>query len=333
VKNRLCITLTHVKGSHQFGISKQNLKRLAFFSLFMLSVIVIYPLWLNYFNDQLSAQNTLLERNKQLLLQQTALLSEKHQQLSSEFQSQQEDLTLSKHQLTTLLQQVSFEGGNVLANQERFQAISNQLAFRKMVLQLIPNGRPVNYDRVTSSFGSRFHPFYKKNYQHKGIDVHSFVGTEVVATADGMVSSIQNTPDGFGKLIKVSHGMGFVTYYGHLKRINVDRGQIVSKGETIGLSGNTGRSTGPHLHYEVRYGEKPLDPANFILWTLNNFESQLEKIQEIPWGSLMVSLQKRLVVQPLPSSPLIATSKDTLILMAACTSTGGCPATSSVAAP
>lgn len=332
MKNQLCFTITHVKGSHQLALSKSTIKVTLCLIVLTLIALTAYPIFLSLFNQKLEVQNAQLLANKLVLQQQTEQLQQRHKQLTEQYQSQQAALSFSHQQLDNLVQQLNVSGEAVFADFDRFQQVSNELAFKQLVLQSIPNGRPLDYIRVTSSFGGRHHPFHKKNMPHRGIDVQARIGTPVMATADGVVSDIQNTRSGFGKLVKISHAMGFQTYYGHLDSFEVKRGQVVSKGELIAYSGNSGMSTGPHLHYEVRYGEKPLDPAHFILWTLHNFDTQLEKIREIPWDSLMVSLQRRMVVQPLPSSPLIAELTVNSISTADCMLTATCLDTSNVLA-
>ena len=329
LKNQICITVSHVKGSHQVGVKKQTIKAVLAFSLLMLLAMIIYPWWLNYFNQELIERNQSLKLAEQQLEARNKQLNAEQQQLQQQIEQQQHQLSMSEYQLDSLFDQINFPGIDTFDNPAKFNHTSYNLALRQVMMRLIPNGRPTDYDRVTSSFGHRIHPVEKKKHLHTGIDVHAFVGTPVIATADGVVSTTQNTASGFGKLIKVNHGMGFVTYYGHLDSIKVKKGQVVSKGEVIGLSGNTGRSTGPHLHYEVRYGNKPLNPAYFILMTLSNYETQLTKIKEVPWGSLTANMQKRIVAPQPPSSPLIATSTEPSTLTEVCTSTGTCQDVSS----
>ena len=267
MKNRLSITLTDVTGSRQFSVVRQHLYRILFITLLIILVLVAYPLWLKSNNSQLLISNNALLEQQHLLQRQTAALHERHQQLNQQLEEQVAELALNQQQFDLLVKQIHFTDSDIFSTSDRFDLLSNQIAFRKMLLQIMPNGRPVVYDRVTSSFGHRTHPFHKKRYLHKGIDVHSRIGTPVVATADGVVTNVQHSAEGFGKLIKVTHPMGFTTYYGHLKLIDVNTNQVVRKGEVIGYSGNTGRSTGPHLHYEVRFGNVAYDPANFILLT------------------------------------------------------------------
>jgi murein DD-endopeptidase MepM/ murein hydrolase activator NlpD len=333
VKNRLLLTLTDVSGSRQLAFSRPILIRFVIALLVFLLALIAYPLVLNSQNSRLETAHQQLNSNHEQVQQQALKTELKYRQTAAELTTRTNSLTLKEQQLLDLEVQMNYQPGDDLSDSESYADLSNQIAFRQMVLQLLPNGRPTDYQRVTSSFGTRFHPFLKKNYQHKGIDLHVKMGTPVVATADGVVVSLQSTADGFGKLVKLRHAMGFTTYYGHLKTIGVKANTFVSKGDIIGYSGNSGRSTGPHLHYEIRFGYAAVDPANYILWTLDKFDISAKKGEKIPWGSLMAGLQKLMAIQLPRLSPKIATSPESSTLTAACTSTAGCLETSSAQVP
>jgi murein DD-endopeptidase MepM/ murein hydrolase activator NlpD len=117
---------------------------------------------------------------------------------------------------------------------------------------------------LTTSFGNRIDPFTGRIEAHQAIDIATQLGNKVIAPADGVVL-VAETRDYYGKMIIIDHGFGYVTRYGHLSGYNVKEGQRVKRYDVIGYIGTTGRSTGPHLHYEVRYYEKPMNPADFIL--------------------------------------------------------------------
>ena len=116
----------------------------------------------------------------------------------------------------------------------------------------------------TSGFGYRISPFTGLRQMHEGVDISNRTGTPIMAPADGLVTNI-GREWGFGKILVVSHGFGFSTRYGHLDKINVKIGQKVKRGEKVAEMGNTGRSTGPHLHYEVRVNGVPVNPMKYIL--------------------------------------------------------------------
>ena len=158
---------------------------------------------------------------------------------------------------------------------------------RRMLLHMIPNGLPAQFERVNSDFGSRVHPVTKKKAMHRGVDLKMKKGTPVYATADGIVETAgTDNKGGFGKIIRIQHSFGFRTYYAHLNKLLVRPGEYVVKGQQIAESGNTGRSTGPHLHYEVRQLWTALDPAPFMSWSLDNYEQLFEQVGEIKWDSL-----------------------------------------------
>ncbi len=132
-----------------------------------------------------------------------------------------------------------------------------------MLLKRIPITAPVKSYYVSSPYGRRKDPFTKKWSFHSGLDLGGTKGQSVFSPAPGKVTSVSKTGP-YGKMIEIDHGFNIKTRYGHLKKILVKRGKIVEFKDKIGLVGNTGRSTGSHLHYEVWYGNKVLDPAKFL---------------------------------------------------------------------
>ncbi|MCV0428980.1 MAG: M23 family metallopeptidase [Roseibium sp.] len=127
----------------------------------------------------------------------------------------------------------------------------------------LPIKRPVRNGSVSSSYGPRVDPFLKRLAMHTGIDFKAPYGSRVYATAPGTVISAGRN-GGYGKMIEIRHANGFVTRYAHLSRIQISEGDHVLAGDLIGNVGSTGRSTGPHLHYEIRRKDKPRNPAAFL---------------------------------------------------------------------
>lgn len=117
---------------------------------------------------------------------------------------------------------------------------------------------------ITDGFGWRIHPFTGTREFHNGIDIATQHGNKIIAPADGTVL-VADYRDFYGNLIIIDHGFGYMTRYGHLANFNVKEGQRVKRWDVIGFVGNTGRSTSPHLHYEVRHFDKPINPHNYIL--------------------------------------------------------------------
>ena len=130
----------------------------------------------------------------------------------------------------------------------------------------IPAIQPIakkDMSRVASGFGQRFHPILKINKMHKGLDFAAPTGTPIYATADGRVESA-GSANGYGNMVKINHGNGFETLYGHMSKIKVRSGQRVKRGDIIGNVGNTGMSTGSHLHYEIHKNGEVINPLTYF---------------------------------------------------------------------
>ena len=138
-------------------------------------------------------------------------------------------------------------------------------------LASIPSIKPLREDKLKrrlhslSGFGMRLHPVHKVKKFHAGIDFTAPSGTEIQATGNGKVIKIENKKGGYGRNIVIDHGYGYTTLYGHMSEILVKVGQDVVKGQLIGKVGNTGTSTAPHLHYEVRINGKPVNPIDYCM--------------------------------------------------------------------
>ena len=128
--------------------------------------------------------------------------------------------------------------------------------------QNVPLGAPVP-GVLTSRFGWRSDPINSKSAYHQGVDIRGRKGSDVKATANGIVK-IENYDRGNGRYVLVDHGNGFITKYAHLKKSLVQKGNTVERGQVIGLVGSTGRSTGPHVHYEIHYDDKIVNPTRFV---------------------------------------------------------------------
>ena len=149
-------------------------------------------------------------------------------------------------------------------NQESgFSSLLGYLEDQRNLLACTPAIRPAD-GWVTSRFGYRESPFTGLREFHKGMDIANRAGTPIVATAEGVVA-YTGRKGLLGMVIVIDHGHGFVTRYGHIKKALKKRGEKVKRGETIALVGNTGRSTGPHLHYEVKLNGVPVNPEKYIL--------------------------------------------------------------------
>lgn len=152
---------------------------------------------------------------------------------------------------------------------------------KEKMLASIPAIQPVaNVDlkRMASGYGVRMHPIYKTLKMHAGMDFSASTGTEIYATGNGKVVHVEKSRRGYGFHIVVDHGYGFKTLYGHMSKFNVRRGEQVKRGQIIGYVGNTGGSTGPHLHYEVIKNGDKVNPINYYFNDLSpeEFDAMVE---------------------------------------------------------
>jgi len=161
---------------------------------------------------------------------------------------------------------------------------------KEKMLASIPAIQPIRniqLKRISSYFGYRIDPIYKVKKFHEGIDFSAPKGTPVHVTGDGRVIQVKRSRRGYGNEIKVDHGYGYITLYAHLSAFKVKKGQKVKRGQVIGLVGNTGKSTAPHLHYEVRKNHRPINPIYYFFNDLTPDEySKMLELSKIPTQSM-----------------------------------------------
>ena len=157
---------------------------------------------------------------------------------------------------------------------------------KTMLLRNVPNGSPVGSNEITSAFGSRNHPVLGRSRLHEGVDLKAARGDKVYAAADGLAIGAKYN-GGYGNMLIIAHAYGFTTLYAHLSRFAVKPGEFVKKGQLIAYSGNSGITSGPHLHYEVRFMDEPINPEPFVRWSYTNFAYLFEKEGKIKWASLV----------------------------------------------
>ncbi len=176
---------------------------------------------------------------------------------------------------------------DVISSQMYHQSVSYDTLFalarnKSDMLAHIPAIFPLKETEIkyiSSYFGYRPDPIYKIEKLHTGIDFSAQMGTEAYATGDGVVSNIEKGHWGYGNMVTIDHGYGYKTRYAHLKKAAVRKGQQVKRGQLIGFIGNTGKTTGVHLHYEVLKNNKPINPINFFYKDLtpDEYEQILEQ--------------------------------------------------------
>ncbi|MDR0969631.1 MAG: M23 family metallopeptidase [Lentimicrobiaceae bacterium] len=180
--------------------------------------------------------------------------------------------------IITLTKQLDQIASQLYVQSKSFDEVFEMARNKSEMLSSIPAIQPVNnadINRISSHFGMRTDPFYKVKKLHSGIDFSAPLGTEIYATGDGTIVDVDKARWGHGNKIVIDHGFGYKTVYAHLQKFEVKKGQKVKRGQLIGRVGNTGKSTAPHLHYEVRKNGRAVNPIHFFFNDLTPEEYEL----------------------------------------------------------
>ena len=300
-KNSLTITISDINKTKSYSIS-QLMKKIGIFVAIFIILIISISFWsIGFLNDK---YNTLKETNSQQILileKKKKALEEQNLKHSKQIQEKIKSINELSDKLEDIEEIVGIKPTDDESLIQRVTLLKITSSQKTYMLQSIPNGYPLKHTSVTAKFGYRIHPITKKRKFHKGIDLKAKINTRVFATADGVIRFVDKRgKSNFGKTVIIAHNFGFETIYAHLNKPLVKQGDIIKKGQLIALSGNTGRSTGPHLHYEVRWASKLMNPIYFMKWGIENYENIFKQTRGIKWESLinlMNSQSKRMVLQ------------------------------------
>ncbi len=309
MKNRVIITISDIYGSTQYTV--HGFLRQFFYILLLFATLIgigtfLYIKLMNgalehlvkesqHYQDEIEAlQKKSVEyktKNLQLNQQNEALIAhieesnEKLGSLHDKLQEVEETIGIGPDIDDNSSFKEQLEQANTLIQK---QAIQEQLSTiqKAILLNSIPNGKPIDYERISSGFGYRFHPITHQNSFHPAIDLTASTGTPVYATANGVVV-FAKSKSGYGNFVIIAHAFGFKTGYAHLEKIAVSMGEYISKGDVVGYVGTSGRTTGPHLHYEVRYLERWLNPLPFIEWNLEEMSDIRYRVTRVDWRSIL----------------------------------------------
>ena len=314
MNNHFTITIHDDNGVRQFNVHRFVKKALIYALLFVISLVFIAVGTILYLNNTISQ----VEKKKAGVEAAYEQIKDNNKELHKSMLATQDSLGLKKKELDELSDSLSeietLIGLKPIAHSsiaQRVSATKLDSRHRMTLMQLIPNGSPIEYRGITSKFGYRIHPTLKKREFHRGIDMKARMNTPIYATADAVVEwSAYHKKSGYGRLIILAHIYGFKTYYGHLKKTVVKSGQFVKKGTLIGYTGSSGMSNGPHLHYEIRFIHRNINPYTFIKWTQKNYDEIFKKEKKIPWQSLITAISNLSVqTQTQQSSPPVQKSK------------------------
>ncbi|MFV8413592.1 M23 family metallopeptidase [Vibrio owensii] len=197
----------------------------------------------------------------------------------------------------TLQQGLPASKKNVESRENKVDQMTLDVLTKHALLQSVPNGSPIKNGQVSSSFGKRKHPISGLRKFHQGTDLVCRTGDPVVAPADGVIETVRPSSKGAGNLLTIRHSYGFMTSYAHLERFKGRSGQFIRKGEVIATCGNTGYSTGAHLHYEVRFAGRLLDPEVLINWSMDDFSAPFKKESKVDWVELITLVSDNIAQQ------------------------------------
>ena len=314
VRNKFTITISDVNGSKHYLLHQIIKRFVLYFTLFIVFLIVTGSYLISFLIDEVTGledkKTNMIEQQKTLKLSNDKLikdlkfnndklikkLSEKTKILTRKIQLKSEELNSIKDKVTDIEALIGIIPSLEKEIDVRLKNIKFTSEQQKIFFQNIPNGYVVPYKGYSGKFGWRKHPILKKKEFHKGLDLRAKLMTPVKAPADGVVEFAgYHKSSGFGNLVIIDHNYGFKTTYGHLSRkMVVKAGDFVKKGDIIAYTGNSGLSTGPHLHYEVRFVSRPLNPINFVKWNSSNFEKIFKKEKRVSWQSLINLMQSHL---------------------------------------
>ena len=311
MNNHFTVTINDDNGVKQFNIH-QFVKKAILYAVIFLGFIALSAigtiLYLNSSVDKIEKKRLEMEVAYANLKLKNSSLNESMKDTQRALDSKKKELLEVSDSLSEIELMIGLSHPDDVALKERVNLTKLNSENMATMFQFIPSGSPVEYKGITSKFGYRMHPTLHRREFHRGTDMRAKMNTKVYATADGIVEWAGfHKSSGYGKLIILQHNYGFRTYFGHLNKIVIKSGQFVKKGDLIAYTGNSGMSNGPHLHYEVRFISRSVNPYWFIKWNIKNYKEIFQKEKKIPWQSLITATTQIRVLNPtqtLPSSRL-----------------------------
>ncbi|KJY83720.1 peptidase M23 [Vibrio galatheae] len=319
MSNKITISIPNSSGVQRFDVSRKALLT----TIALLSGTLISGVGYGYYQWQQKQQTQEKYSSLTIKLSELEMLYEEQvdttHSLSQELEEKRNQIHVLGKRVYDVESVLGLADDTLLDDaslENRIDAAAVDSAVRATMFRMIPNDSPMHYERISSSFGRRTNPITGKRHTHTGIDLTCKRGEEIYAPADGVVETVRPSKKGFGNFLTVRHSFGFMSSYAHLNRFNVRSGQFVSKGDVIATCGNSGNSTGPHLHYEVRFLGRALNPQYTIDWTPENFNYLFEKEKKVKWAPLVkliddtVRLQVNLTNNPYQDSSVNTVKND-----------------------
>lgn len=287
MKNKFIITITDINGSKNY-LLHQLIKKIVVY--IVLIAVVSFFIGLTYISYLENKTDSLKQKRDELTKIKNELFLE-NEKMQEKLAASSEEFAAIEDKIALLEDQLGLNTDNNITMESRLETLILTSSQQQLMFSMIPNGEVIKSNGISAEFGWRSHPILNKKEFHQGVDLRADIGTPIYAPADGVIEFAGYNNSGFGYLVIIEHNFGFKTRFAHMSRKDVVKeGEFVKKGDLIGYSGNTGLSTGPHLHYEIRFIQRPLDPINFIKWNSKNYEEIFNKEQRISWQSLVNTL-------------------------------------------
>lgn len=287
MKNKFIITITDINGSKNY-LLHQLIKKIVVY--IVLIAVVSFFIGLTYISYLENKTDSLKQKRDELTKIKNELFLE-NEKMQEKLAASSEEFAAIEDKIALLEDQLGLNTDNNITMESRLETLILTSSQQQLMFSMIPNGEVIKSNGISAEFGWRSHPILNKKEFHQGVDLRADIGTPIYAPADGVIEFAGYNNSGFGYLVIIEHNFGFKTRFAHMSRKDVVKeGDFVKKGDLIGYSGNTGLSTGPHLHYEIRFIQRPLDPINFIKWNSKNYEEIFNKEQRISWQSLVNTL-------------------------------------------
>lgn len=284
LKNKFTITISDINGSRHFYLNQIIKKIVLYIIAFVFLFLISSGFYIKYLDSKVDA----LDGKREELLKKSKELETLNMTMQQSLDEKAAQYAVIEDKIASFEEALGLENENNLTISARLENLNLTNDQQQGILNQIPNGWPITNKGVTGKFGWREHPILKRKEFHPGIDLAASIGTPIYAPASGVVEFSGYSNNGYGYNVILLHNFGFKSVFAHMTRKDVVKaGDFVNKGDLIGYTGNTGLSTGPHLHYEVRFINKTLEPLYFLNLKRKNMNEFFNQERRIPWQSLI----------------------------------------------
>ncbi|EAI8514560.1 M23 family metallopeptidase [Campylobacter upsaliensis] len=284
LKNKFTITISDINGSRHFYLNQIIKKIVLYIIAFVFLFLISSGFYIKYLDSKVDA----LDGKREELLKKSKELETLNMTMQQSLDEKAAQYAVIEDKIASFEEALGLENENNLTISARLENLNLTNDQQQGILNQIPNGWPITNKGVTGKFGWREHPILKRKEFHPGIDLAASIGTPIYAPASGVVEFSGYSNNGYGYNVILLHNFGFKSVFAHMTRKDVVKaGDVVNKGDLIGYTGNTGLSTGPHLHYEVRFINKTLEPLYFLNLKRKNMNEFFNQERRVPWQSLI----------------------------------------------